>query len=377
MWIETVKDKQGNTAYKFVERYEHPYTGKTHKVSVTLDSQSPQAKKKATKILQEKIDKKIASTGYQKAEVITFGELAGRWYKSVESTVKEITYYQKGIYLNALLQRVDKAVLINRIDKRFVINTFEKIQSEENLSYNYLSEIKATFNQIMKYAVYLDYVENNPVSYLKLKNEKSTDDDVIDKFLTLEEAKKLWNAYYDEPRYCTIYGMMCEILFFTGLRVGELLAMQLKDYDGKNLHVQGTITFSKGNGRIKGTPKTKDSYRIVSLPERVIDLIDEIIFENNKKNPDDFLFTGKTGEVIKLSAFNRSLTTMCNRLKMSKKVTSHWFRHSHITMLAEMDIPLKTIMDRVGHSNPSVTLKIYNHVTSKQKEKVAEKLNKL
>lgn len=94
MWIETVTDKQGKLSYKFVERYEHPYTGKMYKVSVTMDSQSPQAKKKATKLLQERIDKKIAKTGYQEIGSITFGELVNQWWKTQEK-LKETTLYIK------------------------------------------------------------------------------------------------------------------------------------------------------------------------------------------------------------------------------------------------------------------------------------------
>ena len=94
IWIETVTDKQGKLSYKFVERYEHQYTGKMYKVSVTMDSQSPQAKKKATKLLQEKIDKKIAKTGYQEVAYSTFGELVNQWWKTQEK-LKETTLYIK------------------------------------------------------------------------------------------------------------------------------------------------------------------------------------------------------------------------------------------------------------------------------------------
>ena len=94
MWIETVTDRQGKVSYKFVERYEHPYMGKMHKVSVTMDSQSQQAKKKASKLLQEKIEKKIAKTGYQEVGSSTFGELVNQWWKTQEK-LKETTLYIK------------------------------------------------------------------------------------------------------------------------------------------------------------------------------------------------------------------------------------------------------------------------------------------
>ncbi|MFK4963863.1 tyrosine-type recombinase/integrase [Lactococcus formosensis] len=64
----------------------------------------------------------------------------------------------------------------------------------------------------------------------------------------------------------------------------------------------------------------------------------------------------------------------CN---ISKPLYSHIFRHSHVSLLAELNLPLKSIMERVGHSNTNTTLKIYNHVTKKTREEVIEALNNI
>lgn len=374
MWIETVTDKQGKVSYKFVERYEHPYTGKMHKVSVTMDSQSPQAKKKATKLLQEKIEKKIAKTGYQEVGSITFGELVNQWWKT-QSKLKPTTLQVKYNRLKKLRSYIEDEVLVSRIDKRYLIRFVELLQ-EEDLSYNYLSDIKSILNQILKYAVYLDYINSNPLSDIKLE-KKNNSDSVVEKYLTYEEAEKIWKRYQKNKRLSRDLGIVCELMFFTGLRIGEALTLQLKDYDGKNIHVNGTLNYIVGKGKTKGTPKTKDSYRVVSLPDRIITLLNGHIYANKITDENAFLFLTAHGNLVSIYAFNRSLATVCKQVGIKKEVTSHWFRHSHITMLAEMNIPLKAIMDRVGHSEPDTTLKIYNHVTSKQKAAIAEKLNTL
>lgn len=188
MWIETVTDKQGKVSYKFVERYEHPYTGKMHKVSVTMDSQSPQAKKKATKLLQEKIEKKIAKTGYQEVGSITFGELVNQWWKT-QSKLKQTTIQVKYHRLKKLRSYIDNDILVSRIDKRYLIRFVEQLQ-EEDLSYSYLSSIKSMLNQILKYAVYLGYIDNNPLSDIKLEKIDKDNDSVVEKYLTYEEAEK-------------------------------------------------------------------------------------------------------------------------------------------------------------------------------------------
>lgn len=375
MWIETVTDKQGKVSYKFVERYEHPYTGKMHKVSVTMDSQSPQAKKKATKLLQEKIEKKISKTGYQEVGSITFGELVNQWWKT-QSKLKQTTIQVKYNRLKKLRSYIDNDILVSRIDKRYLIHFVELLQ-EEDLSYSYLSSIKSMLNQILKYAVYLGYIDNNPLSDIKLEKIDKDNDSVVEKYLTYEEAEKIWCRYQKNKHLSRNFGIICELMFFTGLRIGEALTLQLKDYDGKNIHVNGTLNYIVGKGKSKGTPKTKDSYRVVSLPERIITLLDGYIYANKITDKNAFLFVSVHGNLTSLHTFNTSLTNVCKQVGIEKEVTSHWFRHSHITLLAEMNIPLKAIMDRVGHSDPDTTLKIYNHVTSKQKATIAEKLNLL
>ena len=220
-------------------------------------------------------------------------------------------------------------------------------------------------NQILKYAVYLDYMDNNPLSDIKLE-KKNDSDSVVEKYLTYEEAEKIWKRYQENKRLSRNFGIICELMFFTGLRIGEALTLQLKDYDGKNIHVNGTLNYIVGEGKSKGTPKTKDSYRVVSLQDRMINLLDWHIYEHKITEKEDFLFLNRMGYLYDLQAFNDSLKTVCHQVDIEKRVISHWFRHSHITMLAEMNIPLKAIMDRVGHSDADTTLKIYNHVTSKR-----------
>ena len=60
---------------------------------------------------------------------------------------------------------------------------------------------------------------------------------------------------------------------------------------------------------------------------------------------------------------------------IKKKMSSHIFRHSHISLLAELNIPVKAIMERVGHADMETTMKIYTHVTKKTKASIVEKLN--
>ncbi|MBO0445465.1 tyrosine-type recombinase/integrase [Enterococcus ureilyticus] len=95
----------------------------------------------------------------------------------------------------------------------------------------------------------------------------------------------------------------------------------------------------------------------------------------------NYIFVGKTGKPIQVNSLNRSLKTMNANLGKygikNKQLSSHIFRHSHISLLAELNVPIKAIMARVGHSDEKTTLEIYTHVTKKQKTDIVEKLNNI
>ena len=80
--------------------------------------------------------------------------------------------------------------------------------------------------------------------------------------------------------------------------------------------------------------------------------------------------------ILAISASTRALISSKLRL-FNKVVTTHTFRHTHISLLAEKQTPLKTIMARVGHNEPKTTLSIYTHVTDAMKEQEKQILDSI
>lgn len=69
------------------------------------------------------------------------------------------------------------------------------------------------------------------------------------------------------------------------------------------------------------------------------------------------------------------INSVLAKLDYPKHITTHVFRHTHVSLLAEMGVPLKAIMQRVGHHNPGTTLNIYTHVTTTMQDEVIKKLD--
>ncbi|HFM5649026.1 TPA: tyrosine-type recombinase/integrase, partial [Enterococcus faecium] len=129
----------------------------------------------------------------------------------------------------------------------------------------------------------------------------------------------------------------------------------------------------------KTTTKNTGSYRTIELSSNAKEIIDQLIEENKliKNNKDKYIFISKNGNPISIQAYNQSLRAVSKELNLDKKVSSHMLRHSHISLLTELGIPLKAIMDRVGHEDSKTTLKIYTHTTKNMQNQLVEKLGKI
>lgn len=174
-----------------------------------------------------------------------------------------------------------------------------------------------------------------------------------------------------------------EFIALTGLRCGELLALRWQDVDlmKKSINVNATLarTIENGAARKRNTPKNVYSYRVVQLDDRAVKILQWFKADNDRLRlwghdtyiDTGYIFTTKKGQPMYITGIN----TLLSKLDYPKRITTHVFRHTHISLLAEMGVPLKAIMQRVGHHNPNTTLNIYTHVTDAMQDKVVEKLN--
>lgn len=374
MWIEELT----NGKYKYSERYIDPYTEKNRKVSITLNSKSNQAKKQATVELQEKIDKKIEEKNQIK---ITLGELLNVWWNQHKVSIRQSSQVNYEKLLKYIRKNINTEAVVRNTDTKF----YQDFLNELTQSYEYKKKFRSVLKMALDYAVDMEMIKINPINRAKVPKPaltKETYERVEDKYLEEEEINKLLNVYYSTFQ-SVHHGRLAEFMYLTGLRAGEAISLTIDDYDpnSKTIKVIGTLDYSDGyKNAKKEMPKTLASYREIDLSNRAIEIIDELILENKLKfkGKTSYLFVGKTGKPIQINAFNNSLKAMNDKLgkdSIKKKMSSHIFRHSHISLLAELNIPVKAIMERVGHADMETTMKIYTHVTKKTKASIVEKLN--
>ena len=378
MWIEELP----NSKYKFFERYKDPYTEKLKKVSVTMEKKTPQARNQAAILLQEKINQKLGEKQHSVSN-ITFEKLYEEFEENWKHGVKNSTVYASKNVKKEILKQIEGDYLVRNIDRRLLQKVIDQLL-QDGRSHNYVSKIKFKLNQIMKFAVRMNYIDTNEMLFVEMPRKVITTDDLRKKNTKYLDQKefKLFIQNLKEEALCdyriTKYIRIAKVLFLTGMRYGELAALNYKediDFSKKTIHIKHTYDFRQ---KERTTPKTVKSDRVITAPQKVLDIIKEQIIENATNGFDtDFIFINTLGEPITNVRVIAALKRHGQKIGIDKNITTHMFRHSHISLLAELGIPLTAIMDRVGHSDSKTTLEIYSHVTQKMVSDISSKLDKI
>lgn len=374
MWMEELPTGK----YKFFERYKDPYTEKLKKVSVTMEKKTPQARNQAALLLQEKIKQKLNK---KQVESITFEEIYKLFYKSWSQTVKESTKHNCKSIDKKMKEVIPSDTLLANLDRRFLQEAIEKVI--ETNGHIAAKKVRHRLRGIFKYAVQYSYIENNEVDYTTIPQRPKTLEELEKKrnnFLTMDEIKALVNVL-NGREYHQKYADMVLVLSLTGMRYGELTALQLKNIDFENNKIEITGNFDSVN-KIKTLPKTTNSIRTIKASKTVMEAIQRQIARLSKRfqplSNDDYIFCfERWNQPTTISCFIQILKKYGKEAGIDKNLTSHIFRHSHISFLAESGLPIKSIMDRVGHSNAKMTLEIYSHTTQDMEDKLVDKLDSI
>lgn len=236
----------------------------------------------------------------------------------------------------------------------------------------YLRTLNTQLSAIFNFAVKYYNLSANPVKNAGTIGKKNADD--ID-FWTLEEFNQFVNEIpkqYDAENAKTLVAAFM-LLFYSGIREGEMLALTVADFHPQNENTKAYIDVNKNFAVVFGEevilePKTDRSTRKVTLPGKVADLISEHIARLPECQPSDriFFMLGRS----KLFNVHKAIAAAAG----IKQIRIHDLRHSHASMLINLDVNILAISKRLGHEDIQTTLNTYGHLYPNKSEEVASKL---
>ena len=297
---------------------------------------------------------------------MTFQSFIEIYSADVKNRVKENTWHTKEHIIRTKILPYFCKRKIDEIQPRDIITWQNEMikccdKNGKKLSPVYLKTIHNQISAIFNHAVKFYGLKENPAS--KVGNMgKSKSREML--FWTQEEYQKFAFAVMDKP---TSYYAF-EMLYWCGIRLGELLALTAADFDFE----QGTVTINKSYQRIGGRdvitePKTPKSNRVIKMPDFLIVEIKEHFSKIYGLQKKDRVFN------ITKSYLHREMIRGADEAEV-KRIRIHDLRHSHISLLIEMGYSAVAIADRVGHESINITYN-YAHLFPSTQSDMADKLN--
>lgn len=342
------------------ERIKSPDTGLIKIVLVKCKGSGKKAELEAFKRLQDKID------GISSSRTL-FSEAIGLYLVDIEKNLKPSSIRKARIELGTILKITGDAYL-ESITAGFIRKKF--IQSgRSNRTLNGFLKIFKTF---WMWAYRNDLVSSREVfDKLTPFNDTPKKERIQDKYLETEEMDVLLEAI-TEPRWL----LLVKFLLLSGLRIGELVALDISDFSDGYIHVTKTYD---SNNKVVTTAKTYESRRDVFIQAELLEVINKIL-EYRKWQAEvcgyesAVFFPDVDGGRLHYPAFAKYLKETSERV-LHKRITPHTLRHSHCSMLASAGFPLEAISARLGHSDSRITKEIYLHRMKELKERENNQLN--
>ena len=220
------------------------------------------------------------------------------------------------------------------------------------------------FKRIFDYAIKIEYLENNPFDKVSMPRKKSTPEKSV---WTSEEYEK-WLNYlltdlWEKSKQQSVYLVL---LTKTGMRRQEISALNVNDINlrKRTLSINKALKYGK-QGMYLGETKTKDSKRDIGLDKNTIEMLK--VYLRDREYAHQKLFT--TGSEDIYMSFNRPYKWFKQAIKEAGVPDIgglHALRHEYATMAIRKGISPKLVQKQLGHSDVSITMDIYNHVSNNE-----------
>ena len=302
-----------------------------------------------------------------------------QWLENyIHPSVKVRTYERYRLIVEQHIKDKTGSIELNNLSP-LVLQSFitELLQSGnkktgKGLSANSVNAVISVIQSSLKTAHLLGLTKEYTADKLKRPKLKEKPVECFTKpveCFTLAEQKQIEQAILNGKKD-KLYGII--LCLYSGLRIGELIALQWSDID----FTKGILTVSKSchdgkAGLIIDEPKTATSRRVIPLPKQLLPILKGI-----KKKSDSSSVVSANGSTVSVRSYQRSFELLLKKLKIPHR-GFHSLRHTFATRALECGMDVKTLSEILGHKNPTVTLNRYAHSLMEHKADMMNRLGKL
>ena len=296
---------------------------------------------------------------------MTFQNLYEIYMEDMAARLKQSTLLTKKAVLQTHILPFFGSKPINEIKASDVRRWQAKLMSSpNNYSQTYLKKINTELNSIINYAKRFYDLNTNPCGKAgtigKAKAEEM-DYWTYNEYIAFREGVK------DKPLSYICF----EVLYWTGMREGELLALSPADIDLDNKTISINRTYQRIEGKdVFTSPKTRKSKRKIPIPDFLCQELSDYIQSRYMLDADERLFP------VTKSYLSHEMIRGCKNTGI-KKIRIHDIRHSHASLLINHGCDALMLADRLGHEKVSTTLNTYSHLFPHKQQELVHSLESL
>lgn len=346
-------------------------TGKTVRKTKTFKTEQDAKKYLDTIMYQKENPLYIEHNGIPLCEIL-------KQNLSIKYNTNQISPAQYGRISNSIKQLEKLPIGHKNIDKITSNELQEYLNNMKDLSNSMIEKAYQQLNQAFTTAMNKGYITQNPMT--NVIRPKSNKEDKIVRALTVEEQQYFTNWLISKSVNEFKYRNVFLIQMYTGLRVGEALALTTHDIDlqHKKMNIHRTLTTDeKGNIIMGNKTKTYSGKRILPIPDFLYPyIVEQMQIANNQFNNDEkLLFKPYNSKYCRRSTINNELKRIFEKELHITDVSSHSLRHTFGTRCIESGVAPVVVQKLMGHKDISVTLNTYTSVFDKYKERELDKVN--
>lgn len=282
----------------------------------------------------------------------------------------------------------DKALKICKFCNLDFAQYFDKVNTIHNYSAETIRGYRRVLRTIFNEAVRYEWIIKNPVSQTKVGSGSGNtslrpihEKEVYSLIETQEFIKTLDNI---DDEYIN-QKVVIKFMLLTGVRIGEMCGLKWSDIDFDNcmVHIRRNRLYNPEFGTYEKTPKTKTSMRDIPLTDDLIEDLKKYYnwfkladsdFDNNLDKY--YVAVNMYREPVGTATIGKWLGKIQNKYGF-KHVACHGLRHTYCSLLLSQNVPIQTVSKYMGHSDSTITLKVYSHFIPDTQEKVVNALNNL